>query len=38
MAITGANGNIGYAIAFRIANGEMLGPDQPIILNLIDLP
>jgi malate dehydrogenase len=38
VAITGANGNIGYAVAFRIANGEMLGPDQPVILHLIDLP
>lgn len=38
VAVTGANGNIGYASLFRIANGEMLGPDQPIILHLIDLP
>ena len=38
VAVTGANGNIGYATAFRIANGEMLGPDQPVILHLIDLP
>ena len=38
IAVTGANGNIGYATAFRIANGAMLGPDQPVILHLIDLP
>jgi malate dehydrogenase len=38
VSITGAAGNIGYAVAFRIANGEMLGPDQPVILHLIDLP
>ena len=38
VALTGANGNIGYAMAFRIANGEMLGPDQPVILHLLDLP
>jgi len=38
VAVTGANGNIGYASIFRIANGEMLGPDQPIILHLLDIP
>ena len=38
VALTGANGNIGYAMAFRIASGDMLGPDQPIILHLLDLP
>lgn len=38
VAITGAAGNIGYAVAFRVANGEMLGPDQPVILHLIDVP
>ena len=38
VAVTGANGNIGYATVFRIANGAMLGPDQPVILHLIDLP
>lgn len=38
VAVTGASGNIGYATVFRIANGAMLGPDQPIILHLIDLP
>jgi malate dehydrogenase len=38
VAITGAAGNIGYALAFRIAAGQMLGPDQPVILQLLELP
>ena len=38
VAVTGANGNIGYATLFRIARGDLLGPDQPVILHLIDLP
>ena len=38
VAITGAAGNIGYAAAFRIAAGNMLGPDQPVILQLIEIP
>jgi len=38
VAITGAAGNIGYALAFRIAAGEMLGKDQPVILQLLELP
>ncbi|MEM7481237.1 MAG: malate dehydrogenase [Acidobacteriota bacterium] len=38
VAITGAAGNIGYALAFRIAAGDMLGPDQPICLQLIEIP
>jgi malate dehydrogenase len=37
VAITGAAGNIGYAAAFRIAAGDMLGTDQPIILHLIEI-
>lgn len=37
VAITGAAGNIGYAMAFRIAAGDMLGPDQPVILNLLEI-
>lgn len=37
VAITGAAGNIGYALAFRIAAGDMLGPDQPVILQLIEI-
>ncbi len=38
VSVTGSSGNIGYALAFRIASGEMLGKDQPVILNLIDIP
>lgn len=38
VAITGAAGNIGYALAFRIAAGDMLGPDQPVLLQLIEIP
>ncbi|MDX1395423.1 MAG: malate dehydrogenase [Gemmatimonadota bacterium] len=38
VAITGAAGNIGYALAFRIAAGDMLGADQPVILQLIEIP
>jgi len=38
VAVTGAAGNIGYALLFRIAAGEMLGPDQPIILQLLEIP
>ena len=37
VAITGAAGNIGYALAFRIAAGDMLGPDQPVILQLLEI-
>ncbi len=37
VAITGAAGNIGYAIAFRIANGDLFGPDQPIILHMLEI-
>ncbi|WP_437188226.1 malate dehydrogenase [Planctomicrobium sp. SH668] len=37
VAITGAAGNIGYALAFRIASGEVFGPDQPVHLNLIEV-
>ncbi len=38
VAVTGAAGNIGYSLVFRIAAGEMLGPDQPVILQLLELP
>ena len=38
ITITGAAGQIGYATLFRIANGDMLGHEQPIILQLLDLP
>jgi len=37
VAVTGAAGNIGYALVFRIASGEMLGPDQPVILQLLEI-
>ena len=37
ISITGAAGNIGYALVFRIAAGEMFGPDQPVILNFIEI-
>ncbi|GBU09876.1 malate dehydrogenase [Gammaproteobacteria bacterium] len=37
VVITGAAGNIGYAMAFRIASGDMLGKDQPIILHLLEI-
>ncbi|MDF3888067.1 malate dehydrogenase [Cupriavidus basilensis] len=38
VAVTGAAGQIGYSLLFRIANGDMLGKDQPVILQLLDLP
>ena len=38
VAITGAAGQIGYQLAFRIASGQMLGPDQPVILQLLEIP
>ena len=38
VAVTGAAGQIGYSLLFRIASGEMLGPDQPISLQLLELP
>src|SRR5947208_11589196 len=37
VAITGAAGNIGYALAFRVASGAMLGPDQPINLHMLEI-
>ena len=37
VAITGAAGQIGYSLLFRIANGDMLGKDQPVILQLLDI-
>jgi len=37
VAITGAAGQIGYSLLFRIASGAMLGPDQPVILQLLDI-
>lgn len=38
VAITGAAGQIGYQLCFRIAAGDMLGPDQPVILQLLEIP
>ena len=37
VAITGAAGNIGYALAFRVASGAMLGPDQPVNIHLLEI-
>ncbi|MCB9137851.1 MAG: malate dehydrogenase [Caldilineaceae bacterium] len=37
VAVTGAAGNIGYALLFRIANGDLFGPDQPVALNLLEI-
>ena len=38
VAVTGAAGQIGYSLLFRIASGQMLGPDQPVSLQLLELP
>ncbi len=38
IAVTGAAGHIGYALTFRIAAGDLLGPEQPVILQLIEIP
>ncbi len=38
VAVTGAAGQISYALLFRIARGDMLGPDQPVILQLLEIP
>ena len=38
VAVTGAAGQIGYSLLFRIASGEMLGKDQPVILQMLELP
>src|SRR5690625_3101418 len=37
VAVTGAAGQIGYSLLFRIAAGDMLGPDQPVILQLLEI-
>src|SRR5919199_1426696 len=37
VAVTGAAGQIGYALVFRIASGAMLGPDQPVALHLLEI-
>ncbi len=38
VTITGAAGQIGYQLAFRIASGQLLGANQPIILQLLEIP
>ena len=38
VTVTGAAGNISYSILFRIAAGNMLGPDQPVILQCLEIP
>ena len=38
VAVTGAAGQIGYALLFRIASGEMLGEDQPVVLHMLEIP
>src|ERR1700751_5341933 len=38
VVITGAAGQIGYSLVFRAASGALLGPDQPVILHLLEIP
>jgi len=38
VTVTGAAGHIGYAILFRIANGDLFGPDQPVALQMLEIP
>ena len=38
VTVTGAAGQIGYALVFRIASGQLLGPDQPLVLQLLEIP
>ena len=38
VSITGAAGQIGYQLAFRIASGQLFGPDQPVVLQLLEIP
>ncbi|NNJ91297.1 MAG: malate dehydrogenase [Gammaproteobacteria bacterium] len=38
VTLTGAAGHIGYALAFRVASGEIFGPEQPVILRLLEMP
>jgi malate dehydrogenase len=38
VAVTGAAGQIGYALLFRVASGEMLGKDQPVVLQMLEIP
>ena len=37
VTVTGAAGQIGYALLFRIASGQMLGPDQPVVLRMLEI-
>src|ERR1035438_7580516 len=37
ITVTGAAGQIGYALLFRIASGQLLGPDQPVVLRLLEI-
>src|SRR5271154_6828036 len=37
VTVTGAAGQIGYSLLFRIASGQMLGPDQPVVLRLLEI-
>jgi len=37
VTVTGAAGQIGYALLFRIASGQLLGPDQPVVLRLVEI-
>ena len=38
VTITGAAGQISYSLLFRIASGQMLGPQQPVVLSLLEIP
>ena len=38
VTVTGAAGNIGYALLFRIASGQLFGPDVPVKLHLLEIP
>jgi malate dehydrogenase len=38
VAVTGAAGQIGYSLLFRIASGQIYGPDQPVILQMLEIP
>ena len=38
VAVTGAAGQIGYSLGFRVASGQLLGPDQPVVLQLLEIP
>ena len=37
VTVTGAAGQIGYSLLFRIASGQLLGPDQPVVLRLLEI-